>query len=86
MCTVEHLGHSVCSLVLYDFMNVFILAIFLYGKFLLEYEYSFQTQMGQISHKLACYAGNTSFIKTNYIHQNRQVYKKLKHIDKKEFF
>lgn len=42
--------------------------------------------MGQISHKLGCYAGNTSFIKTNYIHQNRQVYKKLKHIDKKEFF
>lgn len=33
--------------------------------------------MGQISHKLLCYAGNTSFIKTNYIHQNRETYKKL---------
>lgn len=41
------------------------------GKFLLEYEYSFQAQMGQISDKSADYAENTSFIKTSYTHQNR---------------
>lgn len=47
------------------------------GKFLLEYECSFQAQMGQISDKSAGYAENTSFIKTSYTHQNRQLYEKL---------